>query len=153
MGSAFAYNPNNSPSTGLYLINLCTDSVVSYVGLPPNVATGSMANDVTVLNGVAYVSDVIGNQVWSVNINGNIDHGFSLGAVAILLTGTSCAENDPSFCIYQPDGMESISMSGTNSFVLISNLATGLAKYVPATGITAFSDMCIFNVICSCKRL
>ncbi len=52
MGSAFNPNPNNNPETGLYLINLCTNAIVSFVGLPP-VASGSMANDVTVLNGKA----------------------------------------------------------------------------------------------------
>ncbi|RYG68760.1 hypothetical protein EON64_04435 [archaeon] len=125
MGSAFAPSSSTAVQTGLYLIDLCTNSVVSSVYLPVSTTTpASFANDVTVLSGVAYVSDFSGNQVWAVTVS-----NLQLSNPRTVLTSASCAVNDASFCVANPNGMETVS-----DYVVFSNFNTGLAKYVPSTG-------------------
>lgn len=133
------YPPNvtlaNSIETGLYTINTCTNTVHSYVTLPISLdGNGSMANDVTLLNGILYVSDFVGNQVWTVVT----DSYGTLSKPTVVLTSRSCAANDPSFCVLYPDGMEAVnspSSVGTVPYVLISMLLTGILKYEPSTGV------------------
>eukprot|EP01031_Cornospumella_fuschlensis_P036973 gene36973-44853_t len=122
MGSAFT---QVSLQTGLYLIDLCTDSVVSFIYLPPSTtASISFANDVTVLDDVAYVSDFSGNQVWAVTIS-----NLQLSNGRTVLTSANCAVNDATFCLINPDGMETV-----NGYIIITIFNSGLAKYVPSTG-------------------
>lgn len=129
MGSAFAPNTNANPETGLYLINLCSNIIVSYIGLP-SVVSGSMANDVTVLNGKAYVTDLLGSQIWSVDIVSS-SNSFVLNNAQVVLRNTSCAVNDASFCVEAPDGIVPIN---SGNYIIISMFNTGLAKYNPSTG-------------------
>lgn len=125
MGSAFAPSSNSAVQTGLYLIDLCSDTVVSSVYLPVSTtAPASFANDVTVLDGVAYVSDFSGNQMWAVSVN-----NLQLSNPRTVLTSTSCAINDASFCVANPNGVETV-----NGYIVFSNFNSGLAKYVPSTG-------------------
>lgn len=121
---------NAHPETGLYLVDLCTDNVTSHVELPP-VPSGSFANDVTVLDGVAYVSDLLGDQVWAVTVTDNV-----LSNPRVLLTAESCAINDPSFCVTNPDGMVTVEEGVSVPFILMSMISGptgGLMKYVPST--------------------
>jgi len=124
-------------------VNLCTNSVVSFVSLPVSLSSGtSFANDVTVLEGVAYVSDSTGNQIYQVDItpNSTIGGSFFLSNPRVLFNSVSgCASNSPSTCLNFPDGMASIN-SSSPPLVLISNLngasgPGGLMKYTPSSGV------------------
>lgn len=123
------YPPSPGSQAALYYINICTDSVVSFVNLPA-VSSGSLPNDVTILNGIAYVTDTFGNQLWSV-VSGN--NGV-LSNPQVILTGTSCASNDPTFCILAPDGIETVTIGVSTPFLLISLIGYGIVKYIPSTG-------------------
>lgn len=134
--------PPGTAVTGLYLINLCLDSIVSFVSLPV-ARNGSFANDVTVLQGVAYVSDFSGNQIWAVTVDMNAAAGSQLSSARVVLTASSCASNNPAVCINSPDGLEAFTKNGA-AVVIISllqpNFATGatapgpMLAYTPSTG-------------------
>ncbi len=118
----------NPTTSSLYLVDLCHNVIVSYVSLPRTTTTiGSMANDVTALNGKAYVTDFQGNQVWSVDIN-----GLTLSNPKVVLTSANCATNDPSFCVIAPNGIVPINVG--DGFLIMSIYHSGVAKYVPSTG-------------------
>jgi hypothetical protein len=118
---------SNPTTASLYLVDLCHNTILSMVSLPTATQAGSMANDVTALNGKAYVTDFTGIQLWSVDIN-----GLTLSNPKVLLTAANCASNDPNFCLNGPNGIVPINTGG--GYLIFSNFYSGVAKYVPSTG-------------------
>lgn len=120
---------------GLYLIDLCTDTIVSYVYLPTEEGE-SLANDVAVITSskTAYVTDLLGHQVWSVYL-GKTAGVYTLESPMAVLNSASCAWNDPIFCVTLPNGIVSkTSTDGATQYLVISMYETGLMKYTPSTG-------------------
>ena len=99
----FPADPSAVVNTGLYYVNVCTKTVTSYINLPAIPSGFSTANDVVVIDDVAYVTDWFGSQLWSVNIANGV-----LISSETLLNNNSCASNDPTFCLYLPDGIVAI---------------------------------------------
>jgi hypothetical protein len=127
-------------STALYIINLCNNSVTDSIILPG----GLGANDVTVLDGVAYVSDYLTSDVFAVDIN-----GLTLSNARVAIPAGSMASNDATQTLTVPDGMETVIKKGGNSYILVSSLQKGpnngnfsppggLFKYVPNTNVLTF---------------
>jgi len=140
----------NPAVTRLCLINLCTNKKVQCADLPrANPSTVSSANDVTVLGGVAYVSDWLGSLVWAVDIS-----GLSLGAARIVVAAGTCASNAATQCTSKTDGMATVTqdMWGNalaDPFILVSSIAKnaagdpgGLFKFIPSSGaLTYVTDL------------
>ena len=126
----------------LYSVNLCSNSVIDVVKLPqpdPNSNGGggwSLGNDVTILNGDAYVTDTLANQVVRIPIS----ESNQLGQPEIVVTPSRCADNNATYCMVSPDGIRAF-----DNYLLISTIlnvaqSTGypssmgaLFKYVPST--------------------
>lgn len=123
----FPANPSAVVNTGLYYVNVCTRNVSSYVSLPAIESGFSTANDVVVVGNVAYVTDWFGSQLWSVDFVDGV-----LSNPQTLLNSSSCAQNDPSFCLYLPDGIVAITNTSV-PYLVIGLLQVGMAKYVPST--------------------
>jgi hypothetical protein len=120
-------------TSGLSLIDLCQNQVLNTINLPrTTTTTGSMANDVTILNSKAYVTDFTGYQIWSVDVSINSAGVPSLSNPQVVLTAANCDPNNPTFCVNYPDGIVAINSNG--GYLIISMFKTGLAKFVPSTG-------------------
>jgi hypothetical protein len=126
----YFFDPTTS---GLSLVDLCQDQVISTISLPRTTTMpGSMANDVTILNGKAYVTDFTGYQVWSVDVSIDSAGVPSLSNAQVVLTANSCTSNNPALCVTYPDGIVPINSDG--GYLIISLFTTGMVKYVPSTG-------------------
>lgn len=56
---------------------------------------------------------------------------FELSNSKVVLSATSCASNNATFCMYRPNGIASQTERG---YIIISLYETGLAKYIPSSG-------------------
>jgi hypothetical protein len=114
----------------LVLLDICKNEVHSEAVLPTEKSTGTpFANDLITFDGKVYVTDFYGNQLWSVDINAT---SHVLSNPKSVLTASSCASNQPTFCVHLPNGIVAIESRG---YLIISMFESGLAKYVPSTGI------------------
>jgi hypothetical protein len=87
------------------------------------------------------VTDFYGDQLWSVDIDAA---SHKLSNPMSVLTAANCATNKPSFCVRLPNGIVAIESRG---YLVISMFDSGLAKYVPSTGIVACVSHLIFAEI------
>jgi hypothetical protein len=127
---------------GLSLVDLCGNGLLQTLVLPiTKTGSSSMANDVAILNGIAYVTDYTGSQIWSVVVTINSAGVPSLSNPRAVLTSSNCVMGNPSSCIDHPDSLVAVTNGG---YLIISSYGTGLVKYDPSTG---KSQLCLPFII------